>query len=179
MTDSKFPNIRRRRRCSVFPQRFDSLKITWYSCTFWFWSASQWWSTFWLLPRHSGRSISTTSVNVKQIITAWLHSDITSEIMCRHVLHPHLTPGKPIFHPGHFSFKIQTGAHLTPAKKTWFTEIGSRKFQADIQSEYHRQNPWASSPFTFVSTRFKISQFFSVTVCLSPNFIPLRLRCLN
>ena len=42
-------------------------------------------------------------------------------------------------------------------KKTWFTKIGFRKFQADIQSEYHRQNPWASSPFTFVSTHFKIS----------------------
>ena len=37
--------------------------------------------------------------------------------MCRHFLHPHLTPGKPIFHPGHFSFKIQTGTYLTPAKK--------------------------------------------------------------
>ena len=37
--------------------------------------------------------------------------------MCRHFLHPHLTPGKPIFHPSHFSFKIQTGTYLTPAKK--------------------------------------------------------------
>ena len=37
--------------------------------------------------------------------------------MSRHFLHPHLTPGKPIFHPGHFSFKIQTGACLTPAEK--------------------------------------------------------------
>ena len=46
-----------------------------------------------------------------------LHSDITSEIMCRHFLYPHLTPGKPIFHPGHFSFKIQTCTYLTSAKK--------------------------------------------------------------
>ena len=129
---------------------------------------------FRLLPRHPGRSISTTSVNDKQIITSRLPvywysvcSDITSEIMCRHFLHPHLTPGKPVLHPDHFSFQIQTGAYLTPAKKTWFTKIGSRKFQADIQSEYHRQNPWASSPFTFHSSHFKISQFFSVTVCLS------------
>ena len=61
--------------------------------------------------------------------------------MRRHFLHPHLTPGKPIFHPGHFSFKIQTGTYLTPAKKTWFAKIGSRKLQADIQSEYHWQNP--------------------------------------
>ena len=107
------------------------------------------------------------SIDVKQIITAWLHSHITSKIMCRHFLHPHLTPGKPIFHPGHFSFKIQTGTYLTPAKKTWFTKIGSCKLQADIQSEYHWRNPWASSPFMYLSTHFKISQFFSVTVCLS------------
>ena len=33
--------------------------------------------------------------------------------MCGHFLHPHLTPGKPIFHPGHFFFEIQTGAHHT------------------------------------------------------------------
>ena len=31
--------------------------------------------------RHSSRSISTTSVNIKQIITARLHPDITPEIM--------------------------------------------------------------------------------------------------
>jgi hypothetical protein len=43
--------------------------------------------------------------------------------------------------PGHFSFKIQTGTYLTPAKKTWFAKIGSCKLQADIQSEYHWQNP--------------------------------------
>ena len=36
---------------------------------------------FQISPRHPCRSISTTSVNVKQIITARLHPNITSEIM--------------------------------------------------------------------------------------------------
>ena len=87
------------------------------------------------------RSISTTSDNVKQIITAWLHPDITPRIMCRYFLHPHNTLGwlgKPIFHPGDFSIQIQTGAYLTPAEKTWFTKIWSHKLQTNnIQSEYH------------------------------------------
>ena len=85
---------------------------------------------------------------------AWLHPDITPEIMCRHFLHPHLTLSKPIFHTGHFSIQVLTGTYLTPAEKTWFTEIGSRKFQTDIQSEYHRQNPWASCPSKFFSLHF-------------------------
>ena len=96
-----------------------------------------------------------------------LHSKITPEIMCRHFLHPHLTPGKPIFHPRNIFFKIQTGSHLTPAEKTWFTKLRSRKFQADIQSEYHRRNPWASNPFTFLSPHFKISQFFSYSLLIA------------
>ena len=146
-----------------FPQRFDSLKITWYSYTFWFWSASQWWSTFRLLPRHPGRSISTTSVNVKQIITAWLHSDITSEIMCRHFLHPHLTPGKPIFHPGHFSFKIQTGAYHTPAKKPGLPKSDLANFR----------------PISNLNTigkileRLALSRFFP-HISKSPSFSPLQ-----
>ena len=92
-----------------------------------------------------------------------LHPDITPEIMCQHFLHPHLTPGKPIFHLGHFSIQIQTGTYFTPAEKTWFTKIGPRKFQTNIQSEYHRKNPWASSPFTFFPHISK-----------SPSFSPLQ-----
>ena len=73
-----------------------------------------------------------------------------------------------IFHPGHFSVKIQTGTYLTPANITCFAKIGSRKLQADYPIWITiEQNPWASSPFTYLSTHFKISQFFSVTVCLS------------
>ena len=86
---------------------------------------------------------------------------------------------KPIFHPGHFSFKIQTGTYLTPAKKTWFNKIGSRKFQADIQSEYHWQNPWASSPSTHLSTHFQNLPVFLRYSLLIGNFIPLRLPSLN
>ena len=33
--------------------------------------------------------------------------DIAPEIMCRHFLHPHLALGKPLFHPGHFSYKFK------------------------------------------------------------------------
>ena len=113
------------------------------------------------------RSIPITSINVKQIISAWLHPDITSEIMWQHFFYPHLTLGKPIFHPGHFSFRIQTGTYFTSPEKTWFTKIRPRKFQTNIQSEYHRKNPRASSPFTFFPPCFKISQFFSITVRLS------------
>ena len=54
--------------------------------------------------------------------------------MCQHFLHPHLTLGKPIFHPGHSSFQIQTGIYFTSAEKTWFTKIRPRKFQTNIQS---------------------------------------------
>ena len=46
---------------------------------------------------------------------------------------------KPIFHIDPFSFKNQTGIYLTPAGITCYTKIGSCKFQADIQSEYHRE----------------------------------------
>ena len=77
--------------------------------------------------------------------------------MCRHVLYPHLTLGKPIFHPGHFSIQIQAGTYLTAVEKTWFTKVGSRKFQTNIKSEYHRQNPWASCHFTFFSKSFSFS----------------------
>ena len=61
-----------------FPQRFDSLKITWYSYTFWFWSASQWWSRYFQTSPPSPRPkyLNYSLFNVKQIITAWLHSDI-------------------------------------------------------------------------------------------------------
>ena len=162
------------------PQRLDSLKTTWYSYTYWFWSASQWWSTFRILPRHPGRSISTTSVNVKQIITAWLHSDITSEIMCRHLLDPHITPGKPIFHPDHFSFEIQTGAYHTPAKKPGLPKSDLANFRPISNlNAIGKILERLSSPFTFLSTHFKISQFFSVTCLLIGNFISLRLPCLN
>ena len=85
--------------------------------------------------------------------------------MCRNF--PHITLGKPIFHPGHFSIQIQAGTCLTPAAKTWFTKIGSRKFQTNIPSECHRQNPQASCPYTFFSSLFKISHFFSFTVLFS------------
>ena len=74
-------------------------------------------STFRLHPHHPSRSISTTtSVNVKQIITARLHSDITPEIMWQHFFRPHLTLGKPIFHPGHFSSKFKL-ALISPLLK--------------------------------------------------------------
>ena len=87
--------------------------------------------------------------------------------MWQHFFYPHLTLGKPIFHPGQFSFQIQTGTYFTSPEKTWFTKIRPRKFQTNIQSEYHRKNPRASSPFTFFPPCFKISQFFSITVRLS------------
>ena len=66
--------------------------------------------------------------------------------MCQHFFHPHLTLGKPIFHPGHSSFQIQTGTYFTPVEKTGFTKIGPCRFQTNIQYEYHRKNPRASSP---------------------------------
>ena len=50
---------------------------------------------------------------------------------------------------------------------SWFTKILSRKLQTNIQSEYHRQNARAPCPDTFLSSHFKISQFFSSAVCLS------------
>ena len=75
--------------------------------------------------------------------------DHIPEIMCRHFLHPHPTLGKPIFHPGRFSIQIQTGTYLTVVEKTWFTKVGSRKFQTNIKSEYHQQNPWMFCPLTF------------------------------
>ena len=49
--------------------------------------------------------------------------------------------GKLIFHPGHFSIQIQTGTYLTAVEKAWFTKVRSRKFQTNIKSEYHWQNP--------------------------------------
>ena len=52
-------------------------------------------------------------------------------------------------------------------KKPGLPKSDLDKFQTNIKSEYHRQNPWASCPFTFFSSRFKISQFFSFTICLS------------
>ena len=68
---------------------------------------------------------------------------------------------RPLFHPN-------SNWHLShPCWKTWFTKIGSRKLQTNIQSEYHRQNPRAPCPSTFLSSHFKISQFFSLAVCLS------------
>ena len=63
---------------------------------------------FQISPLHPCRSISTTSVNVKQIITTRLHPKITPEIMYRHFLRPHLTVGKPFFHTRYFSIQIQT-----------------------------------------------------------------------
>ena len=68
-------------------------------------------------PRHPCRSIPITSINVKQIVSAWLHPDITSKIMWQHFFYPHLSLGKPILHPGHFSFQIQTGTYFTSPGK--------------------------------------------------------------
>ena len=97
--------------------------------------------------------------------------------MCRHFLHPQLTLGKPFFHSGHFSIQIQTGTYLTAVEKTWFTKVGSRKFQTNIKSKYHRQNPRASCPFTFFSSRFKNLPVFLHYNLLIVNFILLKLLC--
>ena len=152
--------------CEVFycssevqDHRIPRLDSKW-SYSFRFWSASQWRGAFGFHSRHPSRSISTTSVNVEQIISTWLLYDVTPEIMCRHFLHPHLTLGKPIFHPGHFSIQIQTRTYLTAVEKTWLTKVGSDKFQTNIKSEYHRQNPWESRFFPHISK--------------SPSFSPLQ-----
>ena len=55
--------------------------------------------------------------------------------------------------------------------KTSFTKVGSRKFQTHIKSEYHQQNPWASCPFTFFSSRFLNLPVFLFYNLLIVNFI--------
>ena len=60
---------------------------------------------------------------------------------------------------GHFSIQIQTGTYLTPAEKTWLTEIWSLKFQTNIKSEYHWQNSWVSCPCTFLPHISKSTSF--------------------
>ena len=71
-------------------------------------------------------------------------------------------------------FKLALISPPPPAEKTWFTKLGSR-FQANIQSEYHRQNPRASR---FLLT-FQNLRFFFLYSLLIANSILLRLLCLN
>ena len=76
-----------------------------------------------------------TSVDVKQIITAWLHPDITLEIMCRHFNYPssshtwqtysYLSP-RPLFH-SNSNWRL---SH--PCWKNLVYQIGFRKFQIRI-----------------------------------------------
>ena len=70
----------------------------------------------------------------------------------------------------HVSIQIQTGTYLTPAEKTWFTEIWFRKLQTNIQYGYHAStNPRAPCPLTFFSHIKKSPGFllYSLLITLS------------
>ena len=74
-----------------------------------------------------------------------------------------LTPGKPIFHPGHFSFKIQTGAYLTPAIQTGLPKSDLANFRPISNLNI----------FGKILKRLAISRFFP-HISKSPSFSPLQ-----
>ena len=101
----------------------------------------------------------------KQFITAWLHPDITPEIMCRHFLHHHLTLSKPILHPGPFPSKFKLERISPMLKKPGLPKSDLANFRptSNLNTIGKILQRLALSRFFLT---FQISQVFSVTVCL-------------
>ena len=98
--------------------------------------------------------------------------------MVRHFLHPHLTLGKPFFHPGHFSIQTQTGTYLTAVEKPGLPK-------SDLANFRPKSN---LNTIGKILERLALSRFFphvSKSPSFSPlqsayrNFILLRLLCLS
>ena len=83
--------------------------------------------------------------------------------MWQHFFYPHLTLGKPILHPGHFSFQIQTGTYFTSPEKPGLPKSDLANFR----------------PISNLNTigkileRLALSRFFP-HVSKSPSFSPLQ-----
>ena len=119
-TLGKFPGIILPTKDS-YPQEFHFLKIAWQPFPFWFWSTPSGRIAFQFHSCHTNRSHSATPLNVEQIITTWLCSHVTFEIMCWYFFHHHLTSGKPIFQTRYFPFQVRTGTRFATSKEAWLT----------------------------------------------------------